>query len=292
LLEEQRPDGLWPAASTAGDILRRHGLVRPRRRRRPIDHPGKPTTSAQASNELWTADFKGEFRVGDGTYCYPLTVADSWSRYLLGCRALPSTAHDGVQPVFERLFRDFGLPAAIRTDNGSPFASTALGRLSRLSVWWLKLGIRPELIEPASPQQNGSHERMHKTLKDETTRPPERTLRVQQRRFEFFRWEYNEQHPHEALGMIPPSRLYEPSPRPYPRRLAPIEYPAHYQVRRVARNGGVRWKTRWLNVSSVLVEEHVGFEEIADGIWSLYFGPLLLGRFDERELKLYGPRCP
>jgi len=163
-------------------------------------------------------------------------------------------------------------------------------RLSRLSVGWLKLGIRPELIEPAHPEQNGSHERMHRELEAETTRPPAATLRGQQRRFEAFRREFNEERPHESLGGIPPARIYQPSPRPLPQRTPKVEYPGHFEVRRVSRNGGIRWKCDWVNVSHVLMEEDVGLEEVADGIWNLYFGPLLLGRFDERERWLYGAR--
>jgi transposase InsO family protein len=289
-LEDRRPGGAWPARSTTADILRRHGLVRPRRRRAALEHPGKPTTVASKPNRVWSGDFKGEFKTGDGWYCYPLTVVDSCSRYLLGCRGLESTAHDLAQPVFRRLFAEFGLPDAMRTDNGTPFATTAIGRLSRLAVWWLKLGIRPELIEPAHPEQNGSHERMHRELKAETTRPPAATLRGQQRRFEAFRREFNEERPHESLGGVPPARVYRPSPRPLPQRTPMIEYPGHFEVRRVSRNGGIRWKSDWVNVSHVLSEEDVGLEEVADGIWNLYFGLLLLGRFDERERRLYGAR--
>ena len=289
-LEDHRPGGAWPARSTTADILRRHGLVRPRRRRPALEHPGKPTTVASEPNRVWTADFKGQFKTGDGWSCYPLTVADRCSRFLLGCQGLESTQHELARPVFRRLFAEFGLPDALRTDNGTPFATTAMGRLSRLSVWWLKLGIRPELIEPAHPEQNGSHERMHRELKAETTRPPAATRRGQQRRFEAFRQEFNEERPHESLGGIPPARIYRPSPRPLPHRTPKIEYPGHFEVRRVSRNGGIRWKSAWVNVSHVLLEEDVGLEEVADGIWNLYFGPLLLGRFDERERWLYGAR--
>lgn len=175
----------WPSASTAGEILKRLGLVKLRRRRRPIAHPGRPVTQPTHPNQLWTADFKGQFKTRDALYCYPLTVADSYSRYLLGCRALRSTKSRGTKAAFQRLFQDYGLPEAIRTDNGTPFASgNAIGRLSRLSVWWLKLGIRPELTQPSHPEQNGSHERMHRTLKAETTRPPAATRPAQQKKFD------------------------------------------------------------------------------------------------------------
>jgi hypothetical protein len=239
-----------------------------------------------APNAVWTADFKGEFKTRDGVYCYPLTVCDGYSRALLACRGLPSTRTAGARPVFERLFREHGLPARIRSDNGVPFATIALGRLSALSAWWLRLGILPDLIEPSSPQQNGAHERMHRTLKAEATRPPTASMAAQQRVFDRFRREYNEERPHEALGQVTPASRYAPSPRPYPARLPPLEYPAHWEVRRVSRNGGVRWYDAWVNVSHVLAEEYVGFEEVDAGVWNVAFGPLVLGRFDERTLKI------
>ena len=203
---------------------------------------------------------------------------------MLAGDALASVRQAGARPVFARLFRDSGLPEAIRTDNGNPFATNALGRLSALSVWWIRLGIRPELIQPSHPEQNGRHERMHRTLKAETTRPPERDAAAQQRRFDAFRRAYNTERPHEALAQRPPASCYTPSPRPYPARLAPLEYPGHWEVRRVSRNGGVRWHNRWVNVSHVLGEEYVGPEPVADGLWSLHVGPVLLGRFSERTL--------
>jgi hypothetical protein len=241
-----------------------------------------------APNAVWTTDFKGQFRAGDGAYCYPLTVCDGYSRYLLACRGLRSVETTGARGVFDRLFCAYGLPARIRSDNGVPFATAALGRLSALSAWWIKLGITPELIEPSSPQQNGQHERMHRTLKAEATKPARASLAAQQRRFDAFRAEYNGERPHEALGNDTPADHYAPSPRPYPARLAHPEYPGHFEVRYVSRNGGVRWHNRWVNVSHVLAEEYVGLEEVDDGVWSVYFGPVLLGRFDERDLRIHG----
>jgi putative transposase len=284
LLQRGAPRQDWPARSTVADLLRRHGLIEPRRRRRYPGHPGRPLTPITAPNAIWTADFKGQFKTGDGIYCYPLTVQDGFSRYLLACRGLTGTTYGESRPVFERLFRDYGLPAILRTDNGVPFATGALGRLSQLSVWWVRLGIYPELIEPGQPQQNGRHERMHRTLKRATARPPAATARHQQRCFDAFRREYNELRPHEALADETPASVYRPSPRPYPTRLSPLEYPAHFEVRRVSRNGGIRWHKRWVNVSHVLGGEYVGFTEIDDGEWDLYFGPLRLGRFHERTL--------
>jgi putative transposase len=282
VLRRRYPRWPWPARSTACELLKRHGLVRTRRRSRRRGHPGRPTTTMDEPNATWTADFKGQFKTRDGQYCYPLTVADGYSRYLLACQALDGTAHDGTKRVFRRLFQECGLPERIRTDNGIPFASNALRRLSRLSVWWIRLGITPELIEPASPQQNGRHERMHKTLKAETTRPPCASRPAQQRRFSQFRQEFNHERPHEALDQHPPATLYQPSPRPYPDRLTPIEYPSHYEVRRVSRNGGIRWQAHWVNVSHILADQYIGFEEIDNGVWTVYFGTLDLGRFHER----------
>jgi transposase InsO family protein len=286
LLRRRRRSGALPARSTVAAILRRHGLVLPRRRRRYPGHPGRPLTPMAAPNVVWTADYKGQFKTGEGRYCYPLTVQDGFSRFLLACRGLTGTTSAECRPVFERLFQEYGLPEMLRTDNGVPFATGALGRLSPLSVWWIRLGIHPELIEPGQPQQNGRHERMHRTLKRETARPPAPTLRSQQQRFDVFRTEYNAVRPHEALHDETPAALYTRSPRLYPSRLDPLEYPGHYEVRLVSRNGGIRWNSRWVNVSHVLAGEYVGLVEIDDAEWDLYFGSVKLGRFHERLLRV------
>jgi putative transposase len=274
------------APSTAAALLKRYGCIAHPRRRRALGHPGRPTAPMDAPNAVWTADFKGQFKTGDGRYCFPLTVADGASRYLLACRALTSTKTAEARPVFARLFREYGLPARIRSDNGVPFATTALGRLSPLSVWWVRLGIVPELIEPSHPEQNGRHERMHRTLKAETARPPAPTRAAQQRAFDRFRVSFNGERPHEALGQRPPGECYASSPRPYPARVGPLEYPRHWEVRRVSRNGGVRWHNAWVNVSHVLGGEYVAFEEVGDGLWEVRFGPVRLGRFHERLLRI------
>jgi transposase InsO family protein len=287
----RRPDLILPAPSTAGDILKRLGLIKPRRRRRHLSHWTGRLTEALSPNQVWTADFKGQFRTGDGRYCYPLTVADSFSRYLLACRSQLSVESTPTRKNFQRLFGEYGLPQVIRTDNGTPFAApTAIRRLSRLSVWWIRLGIRPELIKPSHPEQNGRHERMHRTLKAETTRPPARDGRAQQRLFDSFRCEFNDERPHETLQGRTPSQLYSASPRPLPDRLPQPEYPGHFEVRKVSRNGGIRWKKGWVNISHSLLEEYVGLEEVDDGVWSLYFGPMPLGRFHEDDLTLSGAR--
>ncbi len=286
ILSRSHPEWEWPARSTGSELIKRHGLVPGRRRRQYPGHPGRPLTPMDAPNAIWTADFKGQFRTRDGEYCYPLTVVDGYSRYLLACQGLRSTAIELARPVFQRLFAEYGLPRIIRTDNGVPFATTALGRLSTLSVWWIRLGIYPELIEPSHPEQNGRHERMHRTLKAETTRPPGGNLQAQQKRFNAFRLEYNDERPHEGLGQAPPASAYEPSSRELPEKLAPIEYPGHFEVRLVSRNSGIRWKKHWVCVTHTLAGEYVGLEEVGDGLWDVYFGSCKLGRMDERRLKI------
>ncbi len=287
ILSKRHPEWSWPAASTAGQILKRHGLVSARRRRKPPQPGRRPHLEVTSPNDLWTCDFKGQFRTGDRRYCYPLTIADHLSRYLLVCQGQLSTATAGARPVFERVFRENGLPKAILSDNGGPFSSPALGGLSRLSVWWIKLGIQPLRIERGKPQQNGAHERMHRTLKAETTRPPAANLAEQQISFDAFRKEFNDERPHEALDQRPPAQFYAPSPRSYPDPLAQVEYPGHFEVRKVRRNGMIKWQGSDLFLSEVLAGESVGLEEVDDGIWSLHFSGQLLARFDERNRKLY-----
>ena len=239
-LEKYRAELVLPSRTTIHNILCRHDLVPKRRSRTRRWHPGRPGTVADVPNRSWSADFKGEFRTRDGRYCYPLTVQDMHSRFLLDCRGRADVSINGVIPVFTRLFREFGLPERIRTDNGTPFASNALGRLSRLSVWFVQLGIMPDLIEPASPHQNGKHENMHLVLKRRTTRPPRSNMRTQQRAFRDFQAEFNHTRPHEALDGAVPADLYTPSPRPLPKTLKPITYPGHFETRLVSSNGGIR----------------------------------------------------
>ncbi len=286
ILAMRHPTWRLPARSTASDLLQRHGLVTHRRRRAFPAHPGRPLTPMTVSNEIWTADFKGQFLTRNGLYCYPLTIVDGFSRYLLACQGLLSTRVALARPVFHRLFAEHGLPRIMRTDNGVPFATTALGRLSLLSVWWIRLGIYPELIEPAHPEQNGRHERMHRTLKAEATRPPSFNLQAQQTRLNAFRREYNTERPHEALGQETPASIYRPSRRTLPATVPPVEYPGHFEVRLVSRNSGIRWKKHWVCVTHTLAGEYVGLEEVDDGLWDVYFGPVKLGRMNERILRI------
>jgi putative transposase len=286
MLQRRQPSWPLPACSTGCEILRRYGFVPTKRRRRHIGHPGKPTSQPLAPNEVWSADFKGHFNMGDGLYGYPLTVADGYSRVLLGCQVLSSTQVVEATPVCIRLSKAFGLPTRIRTDNGVPFATNTLGRLSPLSAWWVRPGILPERIEPGKPQHNGRHERRHRTLKAETTRPPAATRRAQQRAFDHFRRAFNCERPHEALDMQTPAARDEVSPRVMPTKLPPLEYPDRFEVRYVSANGGMRWHHQWVHVSHTCVGAYVGLEATDDGVWNVYFGPLQLGRFLERHRRI------
>jgi transposase InsO family protein len=280
----KRPELDLPAASTVGDLLKRRGLVKERARRMKPEHPKKPLIHVRQPNQLWCADFKGHFALGNGRRCNPLTITDAHSRYLLCCRAVgDTTTTEDVQPLFERVFREYGLPRAMRTDNGPPFASTGLARLSRLSVCWVKLGIHLERIDPGRPDQNGRHERMHKTLKEEATIPPSHSNIGQQRRFDSFQEEFNHERPHEALRGRTPAMVYEPSTRKYPEKLAEIEYPKHYSVRMVRTDGTFKWKGTHIYCSEALIGEPLGLEEIADGRWLVCFSTITLAILDDRR---------
>lgn len=277
------PQAAWPCPSTVAVHLKARGLIITRRRRRPpvaIPSTRGPITRA---NELWTADYKGEFLTGDHRYCYPLTLRDGLSRFVLRCDALTAHTLAVTRPRFERAFAEYGLPDRIRSDNGPPFGGPGLGRLSTLAVWWIRLGIVPERIDPGHPEQNGSHEQFHAVLKADTARPPAATAAAQQRRFTRFCAEYNYERPHEALGQAVPATRYQPSPRPLPRRLPPLEYPGHAEIRRVDQNGYVSWQGAPLFVSTALAREAVAFEEVDDGLWTLRFAAFALARYDERH---------
>lgn len=280
-MEPRYPQMALPAVSTAGDLLARRGLVKKRRRRRIHLHPGVVAAVTSEPNDIWAADFKGEFKTGDGVYCYPLTITDQHTRYLVACHGLLSTKQSGAFPVFERAFREFGLP--IRTDNGVPFATTGIHGLSQLNVWWIRLGIQHQRIQPSSPQQNGKHERMHRTLKAEATRPPRCNLRSQQIEFNKFRKEYNHERPHQALDGLTPASQYRPSRRAFNGRLPPYEYPAHFIVKRVTNAGTFRLKGRLLFIANALKQNLIGLEEVDDGLWSIYLCNVLLARLNERD---------
>lgn len=272
----------WPASSTACALLHDAGLVRTRRARRPAAARRALLSTSTAPNELWTIDFKGEFRTGDARWCYPLTLRDSFSRYVLRIDALPAITYAATRQRLVRAFAEYGVPARIRSDNGTPFASTGLAGLSRLSVWWLQLGITVERILPGHPEQNGAHEQFHSVLKAETTRPPARSAVGQQRRFGRFRAEYNEERPHQALAFATPASHYHAALRRLPSRVPGFEYPGHFEVRRVGSNGCVLWFQQPLFLGRALQTHDIGFEEVADGTWTIFVGTLATARFDAR----------
>lgn len=281
-LSRKQPGLALPVASTVSAIFARYGLVRRKTGRRTTPPYTDPFADADVPNRVWCADFKGDFRLGNGKRCYPLTITDACSRMLLRCSGLCSTRARGVQPVFEAAFREYGLPEKLRTDNGTPFASRGAGGLSRLSIWWTKLGIRHERIQPGHPEQNGRHERMHRTLKQETTRPAAASLRAQQAKFDDFIAEYNTERPHEALSDETPGSHYSPSLRAFPSRLPRIEYPSHFEVRTVASTGRIRWKGSIVPINKALRGELVGIEAV-DGVQRVYFSHVALGFLDEER---------
>ncbi len=281
-LQALEPEGPWPAPSTAGDILGRAGLVRRRKRGRSASPWSEPFAAAEQPNDVWSIDFKGWFLTGDGNRIDPLTVQDAASRYLLVCNGLRQPKGPQVRRVLERAFREYGLPWAIRTDNGPPFASVGLGSLSSMAVWWVKLGIVPERIEPGHPEQNGRLERLHRTLKAETASPPQATRLKQQRAFDTFRQTYNTVRPHEALGQTPPDRQYRQSFRSYPNRVSAPEYDLDVTVRKVRTNGHIKWKGNTIYVSWALRGEPVGLVPQDDRFWILQFGSLAIGLLDDR----------
>lgn len=285
-LQTHRPEEGWPAASTIGEILERHGLTAPRKKRRRTPPYTEPFAACDGPNAVWCMDFKGWFRTGDGVRCDPLTISDAFSRYVLRCQALRDTCCETVRRLCEAAFREYGLPWAIRTDNGSPFASRGIAGLSRLSVWWLRLGIVPERIEAGHPEQNGRHERMHRTLKAETASPPAPTVRGQQRAFDRWRVCFNEERPHEALGNRTPASVYTPSPRPYPERLTPVEYPDDLVVRIVQKNGEFYWHTHRVFLGEAFGYEPIGLEPLDGRYWLVYYATVALGVFDAHRHRM------
>jgi putative transposase len=282
LLREEKPRIVLPAASTVGDLLRRYGLSEPRKRIRRVAPYTQPFAACVRPNEVWCTDFKGQFRTSDFSLCYPLTLSDAHSRFILRCQGLRGPTGEAVRPHFEMAFREFGLPQAIRSDNGSPFATRGPHGFSRLSIWWLKLGVTHERIKPGHPEQNGRHERMHRTLKDETAKPPRATLRAQQRAFDAFVEEFN----HEAIGQKTPATRYRPSRRAFPERVPEFEYTSKHQVRKVMDGGRIRWKCGLIYVGDQFSGEHVGLQQATDDAWEVWLGPARLGLVDHTHPKL------
>lgn len=282
-LARDYPHRRWPASSTIAEILDRHGLTVRRKRNRKTEPYSEPFAQCTEANDVWCIDFKGWFLTGDGERCDPLTVTDASTRYLIRCHSVARTDFGSVKPVLEAAFREYGIPQAIRSDNGAPFASRAPRGLSKLSIWWMKLGIIHERIEPGKPQQNGRHERMHLTLKQCTATPPKATLRAQQRAFRAFQQDYNHRRPHEALGQRTPGEVYRGSPRPYPRRLPEITYPDSYIVRHVEKRGQIWWRQKRIFITEALGGQPVGLLALDDRYYRLYFGRMDLGIVDTHD---------
>ena len=285
VLSERHPDWDIPSETSVYNIIKAEGLISSRKRRRRVAQLPRLLSKVKQPNELWTADFKGQFLTGEGRWCYPLTIMDHASRYLLTCDILSGTKYKETRASFERAFQRYGLPERIRTDNGVPFASISVGGLSRLSIWWISLGIIPERIEPGKPQQNGRHERMHRTLKKETASPPAKSVAAQQRRFDEFRSRYNEVRPHEGIGMIPPKDVYRCSDRSLQARPKKLAYPGHYDIALVNHNGCIWLHNKTVYLGYLLRGQHVGLEEVDENVWNVYLGMFLLGsvRRHQRE---------
>jgi putative transposase len=279
-LKQKYPETRWPVVSTTQSILKKEGLVNPRKIRRHTPPYTQPFQQCTRPNDSWSIDYKGQFRTGDSRLCYPLTITDNYSRYLFICRGLQHPRYATTRPWLERTFREYGLPLAIKSDNGAPFASTGINGLSRLSVWLIRLQVIPERIEPAHPEQNGRHERMHRSLKESVCQPPKSCLSRQQRAFDHFKTEFNEERPHEALNMKTPASLYKASNRQFPAQLPPVEYDSWMAVRRVLPSGGIKWRNNYIYVSQALAGEPVGLKQISETTWELWFSSYLLGIID------------
>ena len=288
-LERRDYEYNWPAVSTVGEILKRAGLVSHRKKKRRTPPYTEPFLECQRPNEVWSCDYKGHFKTADGKSCYPLTITDNSSRQILQCRGLYRPTYAETQPWFEWTFREYGLPAAMRSDNGVPFASVSLGGLTRLAVWFIRLGIRQERIEPGHPEQNGRHERMHRSLKEATASPPRSTLLTQQKAFDEFVYEYNFQRPHEALGQKTPASVYQPSPRYYPTKLPKVEYDNNVIVRRVRHNGEIKWKGDRIFVSETLAGEPVALKQLDEHLWDVKYSSHPLGILNELTGKIMPP---
>ncbi len=282
-LVEAQPHIVWPAESTIGEVLKRAGLTRPRKLRVRTPPYAQPFAAVEEANHTWCADFKGWFRTGDGTRCDPLTITDAHSRYLLRCHILPKADGTHVAAIFEAAFREHGLPRVIHTDNGVPFASRAPGGLSRVSMQWVKLGIVPERSRPASPQDNGRHERMHSTLKQATLKPPERTARRQQAAFDRFRHEYNHERPHEALEDRTPASCYRSSCREMPRRIPELDYGDDVQVRRISQQGSLKVGGERTFISEIFAYEWMGLRALDERYSEVLYGPVTIGYLDSHR---------
>ena len=286
LLYNHFTDAEIPTILTVHNILLRNGLVCPQKRLRRVK-PIYPIFDPKKCNEVWSADYKGKFLMGNKKYCHPLTIADSRSRYLFAAKAHYGEKFQPVKEEFTRVFREYGLPKQLHTDNGSPFgAVSAIQRFTRLSYWFIDLGIVPVYSDPAHPEQNGRHERMHRDLKAACVKPAAYDLRAQQRKLNAFVKEYNKIRPHEALGMKTPTKVHKPSKRPFPERVYSYEYPGNMKVMKVTQNGAMRWKSYyWVYMTRGLIGKHVGAEEIGNGIWKVFYRDVFLGYFNEKDIR-------
>lgn len=290
-INKQYPHLNIPAASTIGALLDRYGFIETRKKRRRTPPHQSRLSQSHAPNDLWCADFKGHFKMKNKKRCHPLTITDAFSRYILVCEGFTSPSYKKTQNAFEKAFHKYGLPSVIRTDNGTPFASTGAGGLSSLSVWWIKLGIFPERIDVGHPEQNGQHERMHRTLKQETTNPAKENLKAQQYAFDVFQKEYNEQRPHEALDYKTPASIYHHSSKKMPQHLLTMRYPENATLRKVISNGRIRWQGNLTYIHSALSGENVALTQRDDLLFNVHFGPIYLGCLDPTKPQL-GLICP
>ena len=285
-LKERYPDLEIPVPSTIGDWLKKYGLVKKRKKRLRVPSYTEPFRECQEPNAVWSADYKGQFNTRNGRVCYPLTISDNYSRYLIECHGLPGPRYKETRAIFERAFREHGIPDAIRSDNGIPFAGRGIGGLSRLAIWWIQLGIIPERIAKGCPQQNGRHERMHRTLKEEVLDVKSKNMKEQQKRFDWFRFDYNEYRPHEALGQQAPTKHYGKSSRPYIEKPVTPEYDVNYKVRQVKRGGEIKFKNKAYYLTGLLHGQPVGLKEVGDSLWSIYYSFMALGTLDLRKNKV------
>lgn len=285
-LKRLYPEDEWPSVSTTGDWLKKNDLVNEKKIRKHVHQYQDHFAGCTKPNDVWSADYKGQFYTKDKKVCYPLTVTDNFSRFLIACDGLAGPRYIETKACFERIFREYGLPLAIRTDNGIPFSGMAVGGLSRLSIWWIQLGITPERIMPGKPQQNGRHERMHRTLKCDTLNPAGSNLVDQQKKFDFFRVEYNTERPHESIGMKRPVELFEKSNRSYPDLIKPIEYSDDFQIRKVKHSGEISFGNNLYYISELLYNDKVGLKEIKDGLWQMNYGLHKLGYIDLERKKI------
>jgi len=285
-LKRLYPKEEWPSVSTTGDLLKKNDLVNEKKLRKRVHQYQDHFVDCTKSNDVWSADYKGQFYTKDKKVCYPLTVTDNFSRFLIACDGLEGPRYLETRVCFERIFREYGLPLAIRTDNGTPFSGMAVGGLSRLAIWWIQLGIIPERITPGKPQQNGRHERMHRTLKCDTLNPAGFNLADQQKKFDLFRVEYNTERPHESIEMKRPTELFEKSNRFYPDSIKPIEYPDDFEVRIVKHGGEISFNNNLYYISELLYGDKIGLKEIEDGLWQMNYGLHKLGHIDLQRKKI------